>query len=90
MALCSGVYALFAVDTPASAKCMSLALIYPGVRVPAYWIKNIVVDGVPAFGDNAENIYAVAGLDTLVLGVLWAIHGAAIGLVLLGIVSARR
>ena len=60
----------------------SLALIYPGIRVPFYWIKQIVIEDVPAFGYNPDNIYAVTGLNTMGLGILWAIEGGIVALLL--------
>jgi hypothetical protein len=65
----------------------SLALAYPGIRVPFYWIKRIVIEDVPAFGDNPDNIYAVAGLNTLGLGTLWALEGALAAVLLLFILG---
>ena len=64
----------------------SFALIYPGIRIPHYWIKRIVIDEVPAFGYNPDNIYAVAGLNSMSLGPLWAIEGAIAGLLLYAII----
>lgn len=94
--LCFGIYMLFSKELEGQAKSspailsFSFALIYPGVRVPYYWIKRIVFEDVPAFGYNPDNIYAVAGLNTMGLGILWAIEGALAGLLLGCIVWAVR
>ena len=58
---------------------LCLVFIYPGVRMPCYWIQRIVIDKVPAFGYNPDNIYAVTGLNSMALGLLWALEGLAVG-----------
>ena len=55
---------------------VSFSLVNPGVRIPHYWVQRIVLDDVPAFGMNPNNIYAVTGLNSIGLWFIWAFQGA--------------
>ncbi|MFH1759426.1 MAG: hypothetical protein ABH822_02630 [Patescibacteria group bacterium] len=69
---------------------VSIALICPGVFIPCYWIKRIIIDDCPAFGNNPDNIYAVAGLNTMAFGIICFAGGLIIGLLLLCFILGLR
>ncbi|MCX6722223.1 MAG: hypothetical protein NTY04_03465 [Candidatus Staskawiczbacteria bacterium] len=90
--LCGGIYSLY--DSVKSRDMGMIpgafALLYVGVRLPYYWIKRIVIDNVPAFGYNPDNIYAVTGINSMFLLVWWGIHALIIAAVLLVITNGIR
>lgn len=44
------------------------------------WIKYIIIENYPAFGYNPDNVYAVAGLNTMIFMPMGAIGGLVLGL----------
>jgi hypothetical protein len=51
------------------------------------WIKFIIIDNYPAFGYNPDNVYAVAGLNTVVFLPTALFVGVLLGAILGGLVS---
>lgn len=64
-------------------------MLIPGIGIPYYWIKRIIVDDVPAFGYNPDNIYAVTGINTMDYLMLWGIVGLGFGFVIAFILTIR-
>lgn len=91
-AFCMGIYSLYdsIVSRDADKFPFAVALLYVGIRLPYYWIKRIVIDNVPAFGYNPDNIYAVTGINSMLLLVRWGIHALLIAVLLYGIISGIR
>jgi hypothetical protein len=61
---------------------LMLSPVYPAIRIPYYWYERIVVEKVPAFGSNPDNVYAVMGLNSWTLGVLWFAEALVVGAIL--------
>lgn len=59
-----------------------------GGTVITYWIYSIIIEGCPAFGYNADNVYAVVGINTMILFIpaaMLGMIGMGIGYILFGL-----